>query len=64
MTSPDQHIDTAPAAADDLGVRSLPLRATVTASMPACPRCDSDRTVNYGARCGCRACGATWQAPR
>lgn len=29
-----------------------------------CPRCQSGPTVSYGARCGCCACGATWQAVR
>lgn len=30
----------------------------------ACPRCQSSRTISYGARIGCCSCGATWQAPR
>jgi hypothetical protein len=26
-----------------------------------CPRCGSDRAVDYGAQLGCGRCGASWQ---
>lgn len=57
--------DATPVAADDLGVRSLPLLPTTVLThtqAPVCPRCGAGQSTNYGARCSCRSCGNNWQA--
>ena len=33
-----------------------------TSRRALCPRCGSDRAVDYGAQVGCGRCGACWQA--
>jgi hypothetical protein len=38
------------------------LTADSTSRRALCPRCGSDRAVDYGAQVGCGRCGACWQA--
>ena len=51
-------------AATPAGAAAVPAAVPAAAVAAGCPRCHSTRTVSYGARCGCCACGATWQALR
>lgn len=53
-----------PATGNSTGPGRPVLGVALALPVEACPRCESARTVSYGARVGCCHCGATWQAPR